>query len=122
MRRLLVELKQGDDNQSGQRSLVRGSDSVRTCTAVLLRARRAGAERPVGHHHRQRRHSLGYHRTCNLESAGQTVYATRRLPGDVYRLCGNGIRTFFPWTPPSRDISPATMTWRRLQERYLNIK
>ena len=80
---LIVESEQGDNNQSGQWSIVCGVDGVCPRVEVLLRARSAGAERPVRHHHRQRWYTMGHHRARHLESSRKTVHETGRLPGDI---------------------------------------
>jgi len=81
------EPEQGDVDPCCERSVLLGADGVRPRSEVLPRARRPGAERPVRHDHRHRRHPLGHHRAGHLEGARQTVHATRRLPGVCLCVC-----------------------------------
>ena len=87
-----AEPEQGDDTEGGERSRLSGAGGLRACAALLLRARRAGAERPISDDNRQRRHPMGHHRSRHLESSCQTIHATRRLSGQpiispLHRVC-----------------------------------
>ena len=87
---------QRSGNPSSQRQEDASPEGVRPRTEILQKPLSARTLRPVFDQNRQRRHSVGYHSTSHLETAGEAVYETRSLRGvfrltkQVQKLAGNG--------------------------------